>query len=111
MIDERVSKPAARTASPSAGWTLTTCHSEKPMGAGKPVIVSDGTQNSDIPTAACLRVTPGVAEAAELFHHMVMVSAFPRIAKDIGNEAARYIRQHHSLDVVAKRYWQILCAA
>ena len=81
------------------------------MGAGKPVIVSDGTQNSDIPTAACLRVTPGVAEAAELFHHMVMVSAFPRIAKDIGNEAARYIRQHHSLDVVAKRYWQILCAA
>jgi hypothetical protein len=56
-------------------------------------------------------VTPGVAEAAELFHHMVMVSAFPRIAKDIGNEAARYIRQHHSLDVVAKRYWQILCAA
>jgi glycosyltransferase involved in cell wall biosynthesis len=81
------------------------------MGIGKPVILSDGSQNADIPAAACLRVQPGVAEAAELFNHMVMVSAFPQFAKDLGNEARRHIREHHSLELAARRYWQILCAA
>jgi glycosyltransferase involved in cell wall biosynthesis len=81
------------------------------MGMGKPVILSDGPQNADIPAAACLRVQPGVAEAAELFNHMVMVCAFPQFSKDLGNEARRHIREHHSLEVAARRYWQILCAA
>lgn len=81
------------------------------MGIARPVILSDGPQNADIPAMACLRVTPGVAEAAELFHHMVMVSEFPGLARDIGNEAGRHIREHHSLELVARRYWQILCAA
>lgn len=81
------------------------------MGIGKPVILSDGPQNADFPAAACLRVAPGVAEPAELFNHMVMVSAFPRIAREIGDEAKRHIREHHSLGRAAERYWEILCAA
>ena len=81
------------------------------MGLGKAVILSDGEQNSDIPATACLRVTPGVAEPAELFDHMCMVTEFPEIARAIGNEARRHIRRHHSLEKAADRYWQILCAA
>jgi glycosyltransferase involved in cell wall biosynthesis len=80
------------------------------MGIGKPVILSDGPQNADIPAAACLRVQPGVAEAAELFNHMVVVSAFPQFAKDLGNKARRHIRESHSLELAAGRYWEILCA-
>lgn len=81
------------------------------MGVGKPVILSDGPQNADIPAAACLRVQPGVAEADELFNHIVVVSAFPQFAKDVGNEARRHMREHHSLELAAGRYWEILCAA
>ncbi|HKD05602.1 MAG TPA: glycosyltransferase [Bryobacteraceae bacterium] len=81
------------------------------MGAGKPVILSDVKENEDIPAAACLRVRPGVAEAAELFDHMVMVSRFPQIAREIGHRAERHIREYHSLARAAERYWEVLCAA
>ena len=81
------------------------------MAAGKPVILSDGEQNADIPATACLRVRPGVAEAAELFDHMVMVTRFPQIAREIGRRAERHIREYHSLARAAERYWEVLCAA
>jgi len=81
------------------------------MGAGKPVILSDSEENSDIPAIACLRVRPGVAENAELFDHMVMVSRFPQIAREIGHRAERHIREYHSLARAAERYWEVLCAA
>ncbi len=81
------------------------------MGAGKPVILSDIEENADIPAAACLRVRPGVAEAAELFDHMFMVSRFPQVAREIGHRAERHIREYHSLARAAERYWDVLCAA
>jgi glycosyltransferase involved in cell wall biosynthesis len=81
------------------------------MGAGKPVILSDDLASSEIPPAACLRVTPGVAETAELFDHMTMVAAFPSIAREIGNAAARHIAEHHSLEKVVRKYRQVLCEA
>jgi len=81
------------------------------MGAGKPVIVTAGAENADLPPAACLRVESGIAEAGELFDHMVLVSEFPQIARQIGSAARQHILEHHALDVVARQYWQVLCAA
>ncbi|HVW84425.1 MAG TPA: hypothetical protein VHB50_07080, partial [Bryobacteraceae bacterium] len=81
------------------------------MGAGKPVIVTDCEENADIPATACLRVTPGVAEAAELFDHMSLVTGFPPIAAEVGRQAARHIREQHSLETAARRYWEVLCAS
>ncbi|MEP6714002.1 MAG: glycosyltransferase [Terriglobia bacterium] len=81
------------------------------MGAGKPVILTTGLENNDIPESACLRVSPGIAEAAELLDHMILVSEFPRTAKDIGNQARRHILGHHTLDAAARQYWQVMCAA
>jgi glycosyltransferase involved in cell wall biosynthesis len=81
------------------------------MGAGKPVVLSDIEENADIPATACLRVRPGVAEAAELFDHMVMVSRFPQTAREIGHRAERHISEYHSLARAAERYWEVLCAA
>ncbi len=78
------------------------------MGIGKPVILSESEAIADIPTFACLRVTPGVAEAAELFHHMSMVAAFPWLAREIGDAAARHIKERHSLPDVCRKYWQVL---
>jgi glycosyltransferase involved in cell wall biosynthesis len=81
------------------------------MGAGKPVIVTENAENSAFPRGAVLRASPGVAESAELFDHICLVTEFPSIAKEIGSEAQRHIRQHHALESVAGRYWDTLCAA
>jgi glycosyltransferase involved in cell wall biosynthesis len=81
------------------------------MGCGKPVVVTDNVENSGFPQTAILRVSAGVAEAAELFDHILLVTEFPRIAREIGNEAQRHIRQHHALEPVAAKYWEALCAA
>ncbi len=79
------------------------------MGAGKPVILSEDPATSDFPAGTCLRVTPGVAEPAELFDHMAMAVAFPSIAKDVGTAAALHIAKRHSLERVAREYWRVLC--
>jgi glycosyltransferase involved in cell wall biosynthesis len=81
------------------------------MGLARPVIVTDNAENADFPPAAVLRVSPGVAEAEELFDYMLLVTEFPGIAREIGSEARLHIRKHHALDAVARRYWEVLCAA
>ena len=81
------------------------------MGLAKPVIVTDNAENADFPQSAVLRVAPGVAEAEELFDHMLLVTEFPRIAREIGSEAGLHIRKRHALEAVARQYWEVLCAA
>ncbi len=46
------------------------------MGQSKPVIVTDNAENSDFPPTTVLRVSPGVAEAQELFDHIVISGRF-----------------------------------
>jgi len=81
------------------------------MGLAKPVIVTDNAENADFPQTAVLRVAAGVAEAEELFDHMVLVTEFPGIAREIGSAARLHIQERHSLEAVARRYWEVLCAA
>jgi glycosyltransferase involved in cell wall biosynthesis len=81
------------------------------MGMGKPVVVSDIAENSAFPVAAVLRVCPGVAERSELFDHMVLLAAFPRVARDIGEQARMWMDRHHALAAVARKYWEVLCAS
>lgn len=81
------------------------------MGLGKPVVVTDNAENADFPDNAVLRVAAGVAESAELFDHMLLVTEFPHIARRIGREAQLHIRECHALEPVARRYWETLCAA
>jgi glycosyltransferase involved in cell wall biosynthesis len=81
------------------------------MGLGKPVIVTDNAENSDFPPATVLRVSAGVAEAEELFDHVLLVTEFPGIAREIGSEARLHIQKCHALEAVARQYWEALCAA
>jgi glycosyltransferase involved in cell wall biosynthesis len=80
------------------------------MGIGKPVILTSGPENAGIPIGACLPVSHGVAETAELFDHMGMVAEFPQIAREIGLQARQHILTRHSLETVAREYWQVMCA-
>ncbi len=78
------------------------------MGAGKPVIVTEGEENADIPEAACLRVASGVAEGPDLFNQMALVTGFPQVARDIGALARRHILEHHAPEKAVDRYRQVL---
>ncbi|HEX4277014.1 MAG TPA: hypothetical protein VHZ74_16775 [Bryobacteraceae bacterium] len=80
------------------------------MAQAKPVILTDNAENGDYPATAALRVAPGVAEAEELFDHMLLVTEYPGIARAIGREARLHIQRHHALDAVAGQYWEVLCA-
>jgi len=80
------------------------------MGRGKPVIGTDNIENADIPDPAMLRVRPGIAEVAELFEHMVLVTEYPGIAQAIGNQARSHVRRIHSLETVVLQYREALCA-
>lgn len=81
------------------------------MGMGKPVLVSDVAENLALPPAAVLRVSPGIAETAELLDYMVLISDFPCLAREIGRAARVHIQKHHALETVARQYWEVLCAS
>jgi glycosyltransferase involved in cell wall biosynthesis len=80
------------------------------MGAGKPVIVSNGEETSRYPDAACLRVDAGPAEEEMLAAYMLSLRHLPRLGVEIGQRAAEHIRRWHALERVAGLYWETLCA-
>ncbi len=79
------------------------------MGIGKPVIVSAGEETSRLPETACLRVDPGIAERRMLAEYMIWLADCPEAAREIGRRASAFVREHHSLEAVARRYWEVLC--
>lgn len=79
------------------------------MGAGKPLIVTDGAETADVPNTTCFRVEPGPAEQYELFQYMVVASEYPEAARDMGRQAADHIRRYHSLISAGALYWKTLC--
>jgi glycosyltransferase involved in cell wall biosynthesis len=93
---------------PSAGETSGIAI--RCMGLGKPVIVSSGEENARYPDSACLRVDTGPAEEEMLAEYMLSLRLLPRLGTEIGSRAAEYIRHSHSVERVAKLYWETLCA-
>jgi glycosyltransferase involved in cell wall biosynthesis len=93
---------------PSAGETSGIAI--RCMGLGKPVIVSSGEENARYPDSACLRVDTGTAEEEMLAEYMLSLRLLPRLGMQIGSRAAEYIRHWHSVERVARLYWETLCA-
>lgn len=78
--------------------------------AGVPLILTENEESAELPDVACLRVRPGIAEAADLFDHMSLMACFPRLARDIGTQGQRYIRERHSLSNVAQKFRDVICS-
>jgi glycosyltransferase involved in cell wall biosynthesis len=78
------------------------------MGIGKPVILTETPETSEIAPAAALRVPAGAEEADVLFRQMALVAGFPEIARQIGAEAARHISTRHRIEDVAGQYRQVI---
>jgi hypothetical protein len=79
------------------------------MGIGKPVMVTDSAETSIFPQGACVRIDPGIAEAAGLRDHIILLSSCPQVACAIGQRGAGHIAAYHSVDRVAELYWNVLC--
>ncbi|HWB95620.1 MAG TPA: glycosyltransferase [Bryobacteraceae bacterium] len=79
------------------------------MGIGKPVLVTSGPETSRYEESACCRIEPGPAERDSLWQHMVLLTSFSDAAREIGLRAAGHMAQHHALDQVAQRFWNLLC--
>jgi len=78
------------------------------MGIGKPVILTESLETSEIPAAAALRVPAGAEEADMLFRQMALVAGFPEIARQIGEETARHIGARHALQDAIEQYRQVI---
>jgi len=80
------------------------------MGVGKPVLLTDGEENSRYPAAACLRIEPGVAEEDSLWHNMFLLTSMKECAGEIGLRASGHIVERHRAVQIAEQYWDTLCA-
>ena len=93
---------------PAAGETSGI--SIRLMGIGKPVLLTEGRESSRYPETACFRIPPAVAETASLSEHSMVAASLPQTTREIGRRAADHVHSFHSLDRVADKYWETLCA-
>ena len=80
------------------------------MGLGKPVIVTDSAETSRFPGDACVRIDPGPAEAEMLAEMMIWLARDSAARREIGRRARAHIAAHHTPDVAARLYWEVLRA-
>ena len=79
------------------------------MGIGKPVLLTDSEENARFPEDACLRIPIGLAERDSLRRHMLLLPSIQGVSGEIGRRAADHIRTQHSLEPIARLYWDTLC--
>lgn len=92
---------------PSAGETSGIAI--RLMGIGKPVLLTDSEENARFPEDACIRIPPGLAEPDSLRRHMLLLLSTQGLSDAIGRHSADFIRTQHSLEQVARLYWNTLC--
>jgi hypothetical protein len=78
------------------------------MGAGKPVVFTEGEEIARYPVDACLRVDHGPGEREHLATILSWLNMRRSDAREIGANAAQYIGQEHSATRVAELYAQAL---
>ena len=78
------------------------------MGIGKPVLVTRGGETAEFPDSACIRIDPDETEPEMLLECFEWLSAHPRERAAMGALAAGYIAEHHDLEAVARRYWELI---
>lgn len=92
---------------PSAGETSGIAI--RLMGLGKPVFLTDCEENAGFLEEACVRIPAGLAERDALRRYMVLLRSGAGMDRAIGEHAADAIRTQHSLERVARLYWDTLC--
>jgi len=79
------------------------------MGIGKPVLLTDAPETSRFPDGACIRIPAGPGECESLWEHMVLLTSFAEVRREIGQRGAGHVRRFHSVETIAGQYWKTLC--
>lgn len=79
------------------------------MGIGKPVLLTASEENAGFPEDSCIRIPSGLAERDSLRRHMLLLPSIQGFSGEIGRRAADHIRAQHSLESIARLYWDTLC--
>jgi glycosyltransferase involved in cell wall biosynthesis len=79
------------------------------MGIGKPVLLSEGLETAPFPEGACVRIATGLAERDSLHHHMILLTSMAEVARTIGLRGAGHIAEHHRVEEIGQRFWDLLC--
>ena len=78
------------------------------IGLGKPVMVTDSAECARFPQDACIRIPAGPAEADSLRAHLILLTSMSVVARAIGQRGAGHIREHHRVEPIGIRYWELL---
>lgn len=78
------------------------------MGIGRAVAFTTDAAVQRFPEDSCLRVDAGPAEEEMLTGYLVWLAEHPEAARQIGDNAARYIRLHHAPELVSAAYWRAI---
>lgn len=87
---------------PSAGETSGAV--VRLLGSGKAVLVSNMGQYAEWPDDVCLKVDPGPGEVAMLVYYLRWLLENPAARRALGENARRYVEEHHALETSARRY-------
>jgi hypothetical protein len=80
------------------------------MGIGKPVAFTAGEEIARFPEDACLRIDTGPVEEEMLAGYIGWLARDREAALEIGRRAAAHIAREHSIERIARLYWEALRA-
>lgn len=87
---------------PTAGETSGTLI--RALGAGKPVIVSDYAQFSELPDGVCLKVPLGEGEEEAIYRHLRRLASAVSVGDALGSRAKEWVRERCDVRKSAARY-------
>ena len=74
------------------------------LGLGKAVLVSDIGAFREFPDDVCLKVPVGFREEDLIFEYLNLLTSRPDVARELGERAARYVKEECNWDRVASLY-------
>ncbi len=78
------------------------------MGLGKPVMLTDSAECARFPEDACIRIPAGPGEGDSLRAHLILLTSMSVVGRAIGERGAAHIREHHRVETIGNRYWELL---
>jgi len=94
---------------PTAGETSASLL--RTMGAGRPVLVTDGGSFAEIPDGAVVKVPPDVLEQETVFALLRALAEQPELRERVGRLARDFVAREHSLAAAARGYAAAIEAA
>ncbi len=79
-----------------------------PDGYGQAGHAYRSAECARFPEDACIRIPAGPAEPDSLREHLILLTSMSVVARAIGQRGARHIREHHRVEPIGNRYWELL---